>query len=255
MKLKIEMIKSCLILLLMIKVSSSLATDSCLSDRPLTTDLVKEIHTLTATTLIDAGLDLDSGNCVQAAALNSALLQMLGFREGRDFSLVSTHLHVHTFIPSTGQILDPTIAQFLLRTPDIARQVVSQRGFLGTKTQLLDFFESNFGTNAAGIARTGWRITRDSNEYLDFFPPQDAASVSAQQLAAEILTNHPQTLTGRTIRSALERNLSACDRDRMVSTEVSCSSRNSILETHLFEEVIFNQYFLRNLTSSALQSY
>jgi hypothetical protein len=238
--------KLCFILLLIFNANNSVARDECLSGRPLTSELVREIHEIVAATLIAAGLSLDSGNCVQAAALNSALMQMLGFQEGRDFSLISTNLHVHTYIPSTSQILDPTIAQFFLRNSERVNQMVSQKGFLGTRSQLQDLFKKNFGFNAEGIARTGWRITPSSSEYINFSPPQDAALFSAQQIAGDILRNRPETSTGQALRSALARTLNHCDRN-LLSSAVTCTRNDSILNTDSLEEVIFSQNYLRNM--------
>jgi hypothetical protein len=173
-------------------------------------------------------------------------MKMLGFQEGRDFSLISTNLHVHTYIPSTSQILDPTIAQFFLSNPERVSQIVSQRGFLGTRSQLQELFEENFGSNAEGIARAGWRITPTSSEYINFSPPQDAASFSAQQIAGDILRNQPETSTGQALRSALARALKHCDHN-LLSSAVSCTSNDSILNTDSLEEVIFSQNYLRKM--------
>lgn len=238
--------KLCFIIFCILRVNDLFAINECFSNKPMTSDLVKEVHHKVAKALEIAGLNLNSGHCVQAAALNSAIFQLLGFQEGKDFVLISTHLHVHTFIPSTDQILDPTIAQFFLSNPEKANHIVSQRGFLGTKAQLLDFFKRNFGSNAEGIARTGWRVIPDSTEYINFSPPQNTASFSAQQIASDILRNDPQTSAGQSLRSSLEQVLDPCDR-HLLTNPSACIFNNSIMETDALEELILNQNFLEIL--------
>jgi hypothetical protein len=193
-----------------------------------------------------AGRKLDSGNCVQAAAVSASVLQMLGFKENLDYLTISTNLHVHIYVPSTDQILDPTIAQFFLHTPEKAKEVAEKRGFIGNKKELLNFFKENFGPNAEGIARTGWRFSNESNSYLTLTPPQESAAIASRNLSEDILRESPITSEGTALRTALLVVLKDCDDMKPRATEVNCTHdllKDLNVSDH--QEILLNKHFLK----------
>ena len=191
-------------------------------------ELIRRLHKIVSDILVESRLRLDSGNCVQAAATAAASLKMLGFVPEKDFKFISTHLHVHIYIPSTGQIMDPTIGQFFHHDTETALKIAENNGFLGTREELLDFFERHFESDSNRIARAGWRIERGNNSYIQFDPPQDEAKISAEEMMRDILDDFPTSSQSAKIKNALVGSLGVCDLNELDDTRsVTCPIHTS----------------------------
>lgn len=207
-------------------------------------DLVTKVHEMVAKTLKKANKPLDEGHCVKAAALNEVIYESLGFKEGQDFVLISTHLHIHTSIPGQNLISDPTIAQFFLDDPKLTQDTVSRNGFLGSAEEFYNFVEKPFGASIEGVLKTGWRLQKNNNNYLPVSSDsQLEAKRSAQTLAKDISLLDPQTSSGKVLRQALVEVLKECNGENILHIQ-SCSSENPGPKLSQFEEFVTNDKVL-----------